>query len=312
MKPIERITVVGAGTMGHGIAQDFAVAGFQVTLHDLTTERVQVAVQQIRRNLEQQVGWELVTPAQAEQALACLQTTTSLDEAANSADLVVEAVFENLDLKRRVFGQLDRLCPPHTILGSNTSSYMPSLLAMTTNRPDRVLVVHYFYPPPLMPLVEIAPGPQTLPEVVEAVRDAVQAAGKTPVLVCKEAMGFIVNRLQMALLREAYHLVELGICSAQDVDLATRYSFGRRLAIVGPLELAEVQDGWDVQWEINRQIFPDLDTSSQPSPVIAERIKRDELGPRSGRGFYEWTPEGLATWQARLNAALAAFRRSEP
>ncbi len=311
MKTIAAIAVVGAGTMGHGIAQDFAMAGFQVMLHDLTGERVQAAVEQIRHNLEQQVRWELATPAQAEQALVCLQTTTSLDEAVNNADLVVEAVFEDLDLKRRLFSELDRLCPPRTILGSNTSSYMPSLLASATKRPERVLVVHYFYPPPLMPLVEIAPGPQTLAEVVEAVRVAVRVAGKTPVLVRKEAMGFIVNRLQMALLREAYHLVDLGICSAPDVDLATRYSFGRRLAIVGPLELAEVQDGWDVQWEINRQIFPDLDTSSQPSPVIAERIKAGQLGPVSGRGFYDWTPEGLAAWQERLFAGLAAFRRSE-
>jgi 3-hydroxybutyryl-CoA dehydrogenase len=162
-----------------------------------------------------------------------------------------------------------------------------------------------------MPLVEIVPGPLTAPAVIESVYAAVKAAGKTPVIARKEAMGFIVNRLQMALLREAYHLIEQGICTAAEVDLATVNSFGRRLAVVGPLELAEVQDGWDVQWEINRHIFPDLSTAAGPSPVIQAQIERNELGPKTGAGFYPWTPDSLAAWQGRLFGALAGFLKAE-
>jgi 3-hydroxybutyryl-CoA dehydrogenase len=307
---IRQIAVIGAGTMGHGIAQDFARGGFRVALHDLDEERVRQAREQIAANLAQQAQWGLIGPGEIEPAMARIETTTSLAAAADEVDLVVEAVFEDLDLKRRVFTELDRLCPPHTILGSNTSSFMPSLLASATQRPERFLVIHYFYPPPLMPLVEIVPSAATSAETVEAACRAVRAAGKTPIVARKEAMGFVVNRLQMALLREAYHIVAQDIASAADVDLAVRQSFGRRLAVVGPLELAEVQDGWDVQWEINRHIFPDLDRSAEPSPVIRQKIERGELGPRTGRGFYDWTPAKLEAWQQRLWSVLAGFMKN--
>ena len=308
---IHHIAIIGTGAMGRGIAQDFAVAGFQVALHDISEEQLRQALTGIRRDLERQADWGLIARDRIEPALARLRPAASLAEAAADADLVIEAVFEDLGLKRRVFAELDRVCPMHTIVGSNTSSFMPSLLAANTTRPERMLVVHYFYPPPLMPLVEIVPGPLTAPAVIESVYAAVKAAGKTPVIARKEAMGFIVNRLQMALLREAYHLIEQGICTAAEVDLATVNSFGRRLAVVGPLELAEVQDGWDVQWEINRHIFPDLSTAAGPSPVIQAQIERKDLGPRTGRGFYDWPSARLETWTTRLQAALAESLRKD-
>lgn len=309
--PIHRIAIVGAGTMGRGIAQDFAVAGFQVALHDVSEQQLSGALADIRLNLARHAAWGLIAHDQIEPVLARLRAAASLADAAGNADLVIEAVFEDLGLKRRVFAELDRICRPEAIVGSNTSSFMPSLLAANTTRPERMLVVHYFYPPPLMPLVELVPGPLTAPAVVESVYAATKAAGKTPVVARKEAMGFIVNRLQMALLREAYHLIEQGICTAAEVDLATVNSFGRRLAVVGPLELAEVQDGWDVQWEINRHIFPDLSTAAGPSPVIQAQIERNELGPRTGRGFYDWPSAHLETWITRLQAALAESLRKD-
>ncbi len=233
-RDIQHITVVGAGTMGHGIGQDFACAGYDVMLYDLTEDKLGQARKWIERNLAEQVEWGLIAADEVQPALDKIRTSTSLEKAAGDADLVIEAVFEDLDLKRQVFHDLDRLCPQRTILGSNTSSLMPSMLASATKRPDRVLVVHYFFPPPLMPLVEIVRAESTADEVVETVYNVIKGIGKSPVVVQKEAIGFIANRLQAALLREALYIIEQGIASAQDVDVTVKQSFGRRLAVVGP------------------------------------------------------------------------------
>jgi 3-hydroxybutyryl-CoA dehydrogenase len=309
MPEIRQITIIGAGTMGHGIGQEFAGAGFPVVLHDLDSARLREAREQIRRNLLDQVGWGLISADAVQAVLDRIQETTCLAEAAQDVDLVIEAVPEDLGLKRQVLRELDRLCPEHTILGSNTSSFMPSMLASATERPDRVLGVHFFYPPPLMPLVELVQGPYTSDATVGAVLAAVESAGKCPIVIRKEAMGFLVNRLQSALLREALYVVEQGIASAQDVDTAVKESFGRRLAVAGPLEMAEVQDGWDVIAEIQRHILPDLNASAEPSPLIREMVDRGELGPKTGKGFYAWAPESLEEWRRRLAGALACFLR---
>ncbi len=309
-RDIQHITVVGAGTMGHGIGQDFACAGYDVMLYDLTEDKLGQARRWIERNLAEQVEWGLIAAGEVQPALDRIQTSTSLEKAAGDADLVIEAVFEDLDLKRQVFRDLDRLCPEHTILGSNTSSLMPSMLASATKRPDRVLVVHYFFPPPLMPLVEIVRAESTADEVVETVYDVIKGIGKSPVVVQKEAMGFIANRLQAALLREALYIIEQGIATAQDVDVTVKQSFGRRLAVFGPIEMAEVQDGWDVIQQIDTFILPELDVSKQPSPVIQEKIDQGELGLKTGKGFYEWTPESAEAWRKKLTSALAGFMRA--
>ncbi len=160
---IRRIAVVGAGFMGHGIGQEFALAGYPVILHDLTQEKLRSAVQGIESNLRQLAEWGLVAEEQIGPALDRIETCVRLPEAVGDADLVVEAVFERLDVKMQVFRDLDALCPPQTILASNTSTHLPSLLATATRRPDKVLVAHYFYPPSLLPLVEIVPGKGTSP-----------------------------------------------------------------------------------------------------------------------------------------------------
>jgi len=310
-RQLQRITVVGAGTMGHGIGQVFACAGHDVTLYDLTEDRLDQASMWIERNLAEEVEWGLLLSQDVQPALDRIQTTTSLEEAAADADLVIEAVFESLDLKRQLLRDLDRLCPAHTILGSNTSSFMPSKLASATDRPDRVLVAHFFFPPPLMPLVEIVRGEATADDVVAAVYDALKAAGRSPIIAQREATGFIINRIQLAILREALSIVQQGIATAQDVDIAVKHSFGRRLAVAGPIEMVEVQDGWDVIWEIGRQILPELDVSPEFPPVVQSMIERGEFGPKTGKGFYHWTPESLESWRKNLTNALAGFMRAQ-
>ena len=303
---MKHVVIVGAGFMGHGIGQEFALAGHRVILHDLTEDALQQAVGRIRRNLRQLAEWGLISTAQIEPALGRIQTTTSLDAAARDADLVVEAVFEDLELKQQVFRDLDAICPEHTILASNTSTFMPSLLASATARPDRVLVAHYFYPPSLLPLVEVVPSAFTSGETVGAVCGVLRAAGKCPIVIQKEAVGFIANRLQFALQREALHIVEQGIATAQDVDIAVKDGFGRRLAVAGPFEIAE-PIGWDLELRIQRNLFPYLASSPEPSPLVIEKVVKGELGVKAGKGFYEWTPESAEAWRRRIERALSRF-----
>jgi 3-hydroxybutyryl-CoA dehydrogenase len=256
------------------------------------------------------VAWDLLPSGEVQATLARIRTTTSLEEASGDASLVVEAVVKDLALKEELFRELDGICPPHTFLVSNASSFVPSLLAPATGRREQVVVAHFFYPPPLMPLVEVVRGPGTTDRTVETVCQTLEAASKSPIVVQKEAMGFLANRLQLALLREALYIVSQGIATAQDVDTAVCQSFGRRLAVAGPPQAAEVQDGWDVIRYIQEQIQPDLDQASQPSPLLNRMIEHDEVGPRSGQGFYPWSPASAEAWEARLRQALAQALRA--
>jgi 3-hydroxybutyryl-CoA dehydrogenase len=308
---IKRIAVIGAGTMGHGIGQEFALAGYEVVFHDSNVKGLQTVEDRIHRNLLELVEWGLTERDQVGSTLERIETAEDVEEAGAEADLVIEAVFENLEVKQEVFRTLDAVCPEHTILASNTSSLMPSLLARVTKRPDRVLVAHYFYPPYLMPLVEIVPSESTSDQVVTAVRELLDGMGKKPIVVQKEALGFIVNRLQMALFREALNIVERGIATAQDVDTAVTTSFGRRLAVVGPLQLLEHQDGWEQALAIDQYIVPDLSNRTGPSPLVLEKIERGELGSRTGKGFYRWTAASTEAFTRRLEEALAGFLRAD-
>jgi 3-hydroxybutyryl-CoA dehydrogenase len=303
-REIQRITVIGAGVMGHSIAQDFACAGFNVALHDIDELHLVQAKHQIQANLSMLVERGFTHQDKVASTMKNLKMTTCLAEAVEQADFILEAIYENLDLKKRVFAELDQLASSHTILGSNTSSYMPSMLAEATRRPDRVLGVHYFYPPHLIPLVEIVRGRDTSDQTLDAVITAVKTAGKEPIRVQKEVPGFIANRMQTALLREALSIISQGIASAQDVDKAVKLSFGRRLAIKGPIEMSEVQDGWEIMYEIMRVILPSIDSSIEPPHILNECIAKQELGPRTGKGFYIWSEEQLGTWEHELQTGL--------
>ena len=173
-----------------------------------------------------------------------IRTSTSIEGAMDDVGFVVEAVFEDLDLKRRIFADLDRHCPPHAVLTSNTSSYMTSQLAPSTDRPDKVVVANWWNPAHLLPLVEVVRGPQTSDETIDITKSVLEGIGKRPVVLQKESLGFIGNRMQFALLREALAVVDKGIASAEDVDTVVKTGFGRRLAVAGPLEVFDIA-GWD-------------------------------------------------------------------
>jgi 3-hydroxybutyryl-CoA dehydrogenase len=308
---IRQISVIGAGLMGHGIAQEFAVAGYEVHAHDVSDDRLQKARENIRTNLRMLTEIGLVTQEQARSAQRNIHYSTVLEEAVTETDLVIEAVSEDLEVKRKVFNLLDQLCPPRTIFASNTSSLLPSKLASATHRPDKVLVAHYFNPPYLLPLVEVVRGEKTSDETIAAVFDLLTRVGKSPVIVQKEIPGFIGNRLQAALFREAISIVEKGIASPQDVDIVIKNSFGRRLAAAGIFEVWEIA-GWDLILAIVENLIPDLESSTEISALLKEKVQRGELGTKTGKGFYAWTPElaeGLKQRIAQTLVKIAQQRR---
>jgi 3-hydroxybutyryl-CoA dehydrogenase len=308
---IKKIAVIGPGMMGHAIAQEFAAAGYHVILCGRSEERLKQALEKIERSLNELVQWEIISEDTVQTALDRLEITTDLTEAGSNADLIVEAIVEVLEIKEKLFAKLDDICPDHTIFASNTSSLLPTTLAAATQRPDRFLIAHYFNPPYLMPLVEIVRGEKTSDAAVDAVYNLMKAMGKSPIICQKEALGFIVNRLQLVLWREAFNIVQRGIASPQDVDLAVKKSFGRRLGMVGPFELYEYIDGYDLTLQCEKYILPDMDTSNESYPLLLEKVEKNELGAKTGKGFYDWTPEFTEAWRKKVLTGLVKYMKSE-
>jgi 3-hydroxybutyryl-CoA dehydrogenase len=285
---IQRIAVVGAGLMGHGIALEFAAYGYDVRLHDRDEAQLERARGGIDEGLNQLAEIGRVSPAALTSAPKRIVMGTNLGATVANADLVVEAITEDLDVKRALFHDVDRWTAPRAILASNTSTFLPSELAAATQRPDRVLVTHYFNPPYLPPLVELVRGPHTSDETIETIetmRDLYQRLGKTPAVVQKEVPGFVGNRLHMALYREAMAIVAAGIASPEDVDTIVKTGFGRKLGVVGPFELSD-SSGLDVFLAVTERLFPVIDISRKVSPLLRDRVARGELGVKSGKGFY--------------------------
>ena len=305
LEEIRSIAVVGAGLMGHGIAQEFAVAGYEVTLVDTDEAVLSSAVGRIRDNLRHMVELELVDSTAAADAPERVATKSDLTAAVSDVDVVIEAASENLELKQRLFGELDRICRADTILSSNSSTFMPSQINVNVERRDRVLVTHYFNPPHFLPIVEVVRGPETSPETVETMFALLERIGKRPAIVNKEAPGFIGNRLQYALFREALSIVEQGIASVEDVDTVVRFGFGRRLAAAGPFEIVDAA-GADLWYSIAENLLPDISRTTDVPDFYREMQERGEFGMKSGKGFLEWTPESAAAVRDRIARSLAA------
>ena len=243
--------------------------------------------------------------------MARVHTTHELLAATEKADFVIEAVTEDLPLKQQIFEKLDNLCQPHTILASNTTALMPSQIGAHTNRKDKVLNAHYFNPPYLIPLVELIRSPDTSDETVSITYNLLTHIGKTPAIIEKEVPGFVGPRLQAALIREAFSIVEQGIASAETVDLVVRNSFGRRLSVAGPFEVFELA-GWDLVLSAFEELYKDLNSSSEINPLLREMVDSDKLGVKSGEGFYRWTEEKQQALRTRMSHALIrAIQKNE-
>jgi 3-hydroxyacyl-CoA dehydrogenase len=261
------------------------------------------ARERIRQNLEMQgrsSEWDEISSR--------MTFTDDLRTAVEGADLVVEAITEDLEVKQALFTKMESICGSDTILASNTSTYMPSQLAEATKNPGRVLVMHYFNPPHVVPLVEVVGGRDTSPDTVETVRDVVVSQGKKPVMLEKEALGFIANRLQAALLRECFALVEDGVARPEDIDTVVTSSLGRRLGVAGPFEVFDAA-GADVWYAICEQLMPDIESSTEVPPAIARMVERGDFGLKTGRGVYEWSEESSADLRRRIARAVEEIGR---
>jgi 3-hydroxybutyryl-CoA dehydrogenase len=300
---MDKIAVIGAGLMGHGIAQIFALKGHIVSLMDISSDLLEDAMSNIRSNLYQLSEHDIASQSDIEPALERIVTGTEMAQAARDADFVIEAVSENLELKQKLFKDLDEICPTSTVLASNTSVISITEIASLTRHPDRVVGTHFWNPPYLIPLVEVVRGDQTNDSVMDRTMDLLNQVGKHPVRVNKDVPGFVANRLQHALWREAVSIVAHGIADAATVDECVKFGFGLRLPILGPMENIDMV-GTDLALAIHDYILKHLDASPEPSPMLKELVERGDLGFKSGQGFQEWSPEDIAQSRNRLKTYL--------
>jgi len=310
LEDIRQVVVIGAGLMGHGIAQEFAQAGYRVVMNDLTDEHLKRAREEIEGNLEFLAQHGLGTIAEIGRTMARIQATTDLEAASREANFVVEAVYEDLALKCQIFGALDEFCPERAILASNSSSLVPSSYASATKRPTKVIGAHYFEPAYLCPLVEVIKGPQTSEETVVLTVELMRRIGKKPAVVRREVPGFVGNRMQSALQREALSIVEQGIATPEDVDLVVKNGFGRRMAAMGPFEKMDLI-GTDLGLAVARILTGEISRATEPSRVLVEKVQKGELGAKTGKGFYSWTPEKVEATRRRIQRSLVRILQHE-
>jgi 3-hydroxybutyryl-CoA dehydrogenase len=297
-----RIAVVGAGLMGHGIAQVFALAGHDVTITDTFKPNLDTVKTRISANLR-----DLGDDASAVERVTPM---ADLTDAVRDADFVVEAILEDLPLKQKLFAEIEEHVRPDTILASNTSVMPITEIMQGLRDRSRALGTHWWNPPFLVPLVEVIGTQWTSPQAVGWTMALHAAAGKQPAHVKKDVPGFIGNRLQHALWREAVSLVEHGICDAETVDTVIKAAFGRRLAVLGPLENADLV-GTDLTLAIHKTVLPDIDSRPGPSPYLEKLVADGKLGFKSGEGFRKWSPEEQAALRAKVVQHLKKARAND-
>jgi 3-hydroxybutyryl-CoA dehydrogenase len=307
------IAVIGNGIIGHGISEIFAKAGWQVRLIGRNKSSLEGALAKIAASLAAFERHELVTAAQREAALRRVTTTTRLEDAA-AAELVIEAVPEDMDLKREIFFKLDAMCDRAAILATS-SGHLVSEIVDRVRRPERVVATHFWYPPQLIPLVEVCGGPETAADIVPKACAILREVGKEPVVIDKEIAGFIGNRIQFAALREAWSLWAAGVASAEAIDAVVRHSIGRRLGVTGPIESADV-GGLDTMVSFACFLQPTLDATPLPPAAVKGLVADGMRGLPSGRGIYDWSKrDGAALLEARqeeLFRWLKADRAAKP
>lgn len=282
---INNICVVGAGNMGHQIALCCAIAGYKVKCTDVSAEILKKAESFADTYLPGRVAKGKMSEEAAKAARANISFISGLKEAASDADVVIEAILENLDLKLKLFAQLDEICPPHTILATNSSFIVSSKIVPATRRPAQVCNMHFFNPALQMKLVEVVKGPHTSEETAQKIFDLAADIGKIPVMLNKEIYGFLVNRIVAAISNEAMYLYDMGIASYEDIDKAVVYALGHPM---GPFRLMDLT-GIDLAYHIRMERYRNSgDPADKPSPIIVEKFIKKEWGQKTGKGFYDY------------------------
>mgnify|MGYP005840890361 CR=1 FL=1 len=281
---VKTITVVGAGTMGHGIAQVAAMAGYQVQLVDISEEVLAAAQARIEKNLQKGVQLGKVDESLAKESLKRIALSTNLESAASTADLVIEAVPEEIALKLEIFARLDKACPPHTILATNTSTMSPSEMGSATGRPDKVIAMHFFNPVHLMRLVEVVRALDTSDETCQTALAVAHQMGKETVVV-NESPGFVTSRMSALVGNEAFYMLMEGVASAEDIDRAIKLGLNYPM---GPLELGDLV-GLDVRLRNLEYLHKMLGERFRPCPLLVKYVQAGRLGRKTGRGVYDYT-----------------------
>ena len=283
MDRISNVTVLGSGVMGHGIAQISAASGYEVSLRDIKKEFLDRAMEKIRWSLDKMVTKKKITAGEESAILSRIRPVVDINEAMAEADLVIEVVPENMELKRTVYGELDRVAAPDTIFASNTSTLPITEIAEVTNRKDMVIGVHFFNPPQLMKLVEVIPGAETAASTVSLIEEFVKSLGKTPVLCRKDVPGFIVNRLFIPMVHEALYSMERQGITKEEVDSAVRFELGFPMGI---FELADFT-GIDVIHKASEEMYSRDQKVLRQHPEVKRLLRREEARTKVRRGLLQ-------------------------
>ncbi|MDR0874896.1 MAG: 3-hydroxyacyl-CoA dehydrogenase family protein [Clostridiales Family XIII bacterium] len=305
-----KIGIIGAGNMGKGLTLLFAMRGFPVTLYTRDLAKEPAIREAISGNIKLLSENEVISAETAEAIPARISFTDSYEVIAAQADLIIENVVEDLGIKRALFAELDRLAKPDVILSSNTSAISITEIGQDcVNHRERVIGTHFWNPPYLVPLVEVIETPYSSPDAIARATQIMEEAKKVPVLCHKDVPGFVANRLQHALQREALNIVARGIASPEDVDKSIKYGFGMRLGICPPLEVVDM-GGTDLTLSIHEYLFPDLYNEPEPVPILKEMVARGDLGFKSGKGVRAWTEDEIRASRENLTKGLIAVLRA--
>jgi len=297
---IYNITVLGTGMIGPDITLLCAMNHYSVIMVGRTEQSIDRGLSRIRKNLGALVDAEVFIKEEAEDILSCIKTETLLSEAVRKADFVFEGIIEDLNVKQEVFLELDKYCPPHTILASSTSGLSPNDIGAKIQRKDKMLVAHFWNPPYLVPLVEVVAGENTTKETINIVLEFLERLDKKPVLLKKDILGHIGNRLQHAMFREAINLVEQGVADPKDIDQVILNSLGPRYSMIGPMEYID-SVGLDLNVAVQSYLFEALDASKSPQKLLLEKYNKGDYGLKTGKGFFDWSKKDPDDFVARQN-----------
>lgn len=307
---MEKLTIIGCGTMGHSIALNAAWAGISVCLYGISQEDITRATAGIQAKLDVLIRNELLQEEDRLPVMNRIRYFTAMEEAVHQASFVIEAIPEEMELKQKLFNYLDKICGSHVVLASNTSGLSATAIAAVMQHPERFVITHFWNPAHLIPLVEVLRHATTTNDVMQRVLNLLQVMHKKTIEIKKEIPGFVGNRLQAALFREAQYLLEEGVATKEDIDAAVVYGIGRRLPVTGPLLSADM-GGLDIFAIISDYLFRDLSKAEGAFPALKKLVAAQKLGNKSGEGYYQWDASFSEMMNNRRETELIRFLKAD-